>query len=130
MHNPSQCRALSSWRKVGKRLQAIADPYASERRVGCRKPAGTHPQRGIARAGSPTGISLSGGLEVATAIDHGARTSAGVLAKLTPEVRAARARKAAAVSNGPAGTVTRFLRALPELTDEQLSRVRRALDGR
>lgn len=44
-----------------------------------------------------------------------------------PEFRTERARLAAQRSNGAAGTITRFLRALPELTPEQIEVVRRAL---
>ncbi|MQA01739.1 MAG: hypothetical protein GEV07_03065 [Streptosporangiales bacterium] len=44
-----------------------------------------------------------------------------------PEFRTERARKAAVASNGAKGVITRFLGKLPELTDEQIETVRRAL---
>jgi hypothetical protein len=44
-----------------------------------------------------------------------------------PEFRTRRAQLAAEASNGAKGAITRFLRALPELTDEQIETVRRAL---
>lgn len=44
-----------------------------------------------------------------------------------PAFRTERARNAAAASNGVQGTITRFLRALPELSDEQIETIRRAL---
>jgi hypothetical protein len=44
-----------------------------------------------------------------------------------PHFRTERARRAAAASNSGKGAITRFLRALPELTDEQIETVRRAL---
>jgi hypothetical protein len=59
--------------------------------------------------------------------EHAARVSRGALTKLTPEFRTARARKAAAASHGAAGAISRFLRALPELSPEQIDVIRRAL---
>ena len=44
-----------------------------------------------------------------------------------PEVRIARARRAAQASHTGAGTVRRFLNHLDELTPEQIETVRRAL---
>lgn len=44
-----------------------------------------------------------------------------------PAFRTERARRAAAQGNGAKGVITRFLRALPDLTPEQIETVRRAL---